>query len=202
MTIEARLETLENELSRVNRRNRRVVGGLVAGIVVVAAAWVLKPTALLAQDAASKPSGPKVVRAKAFVLEDEGRKGDESNIGTALRGHSRTRRHLRIVDASRLDLAQLVNQTLLRSDGRGLLPGATIARSQVIASPRRLRLVHFPRKVPVQIGITQAITHRAARLLTTQRGGPTWADDVLQAPGVPRRHHFGAAAFRVMTCGV
>ncbi len=62
MTIEERLETLEKELNRVNRRNRRLMGCLAVALVVVAAAWILKPHVLLAQDATSKPCELKVIR--------------------------------------------------------------------------------------------------------------------------------------------
>ena len=68
MTLEERLEHLEKELSRANRRNRRLLlaVALCGGIVVVA--WIFGPQMLLAQNPAN---APKEVHANRFVLEDE-----------------------------------------------------------------------------------------------------------------------------------
>ncbi len=85
MTIEERLEKVEQELSRANRRNRRLFAGVVVGIGLAVVVWVApKPQTLIAQDAEKTPTSVKeattapatapalnVIRANAFWLEDE-----------------------------------------------------------------------------------------------------------------------------------
>jgi hypothetical protein len=68
MTLEERVETLERELNRANRRNRRLIMGVAVCISMAAVAWAFTPQVLLAQNAAKTPN---VIRANAFVLEDE-----------------------------------------------------------------------------------------------------------------------------------
>ena len=68
MTTEERLETLERELARGRWVNRGLVGalGLVVGVWVLA--WAFAPGTARAQGA---NAAPKVIRAYAFVVEDE-----------------------------------------------------------------------------------------------------------------------------------
>ncbi len=69
MTIEERLEKVEQELSRASRRNRRLLAGVVVCIVLAVGAWAMpRPAALLMQDAAKKT---KEVRTSSLVIEDE-----------------------------------------------------------------------------------------------------------------------------------
>jgi len=67
MTTEERLEKLENELSRVKRRNRWLLMGAGLCLGIGLAAWAFGPGAALAQPAVAVP---KEVRANSFVLED------------------------------------------------------------------------------------------------------------------------------------
>lgn len=67
MTIEERLESLESELDRVNRSNRRLIGCLAVCVAVAVVAWVLKPHAPLAQDTTSEE---KVARLQALLDQE------------------------------------------------------------------------------------------------------------------------------------
>ena len=69
MTIEERLEKLEQELARAKRRNRHllVFALVAAGVAVLAAAWIGTPGKVLAENGAKAPN---VVRANGFILED------------------------------------------------------------------------------------------------------------------------------------
>jgi len=64
MTIEERLEKLERELSRANRRNRWLLAGMGLCLAIVVIACIVGLTARAAGAA------PKEVRATNFVLED------------------------------------------------------------------------------------------------------------------------------------
>lgn len=68
MTIEERVEKLEKELSRANRRNRGLLAGAALCLGIAVVAWVFRPQTLLAQNAANRP---KEVHANRFVLEDD-----------------------------------------------------------------------------------------------------------------------------------
>jgi hypothetical protein len=68
MNVEERMEHLEKELSRANRRNRRLEAGAILCFGLAVTVWILRPQTLLAQPAAN---AMKEVRANRFVLEDE-----------------------------------------------------------------------------------------------------------------------------------
>ena len=68
MTTEERLDHLERQLSRANRRNRWLLAGVGLCLGIGLVAWTFRPTAATAQPAGA---ALKVVRATRFVLEDE-----------------------------------------------------------------------------------------------------------------------------------
>lgn len=68
MTIEERLEKLEKELNRANRRNCRLLAGMTLCLALAAFPWIFTPQTLLAQYSVQRP---KVIRAAGFVVEDE-----------------------------------------------------------------------------------------------------------------------------------
>jgi hypothetical protein len=69
MDTEERLEKLERELLAEKRRTRRVLAAVGLGVVgVLALTWgTITPTA----QAQGANTGPKVIRATQFILEDE-----------------------------------------------------------------------------------------------------------------------------------
>jgi hypothetical protein len=68
MTVEQRLELLERQLIRANRRSSWVLGGaLTAFSLSIALAWALWPDCASAEQAGLLP---KIVRANLFVVED------------------------------------------------------------------------------------------------------------------------------------
>ena len=64
-----RVETLERELRVEKRRNRWLLAAVGLGIVGVALAWTVANTTPTAQ-AEGASTGPKVIRANQFVLDD------------------------------------------------------------------------------------------------------------------------------------
>ena len=70
MGTEERLEKLERELLAEKRRNRWLLAVVGLGVVGVALAWTLATTTATAQ-AQGANTGPKVIRANQFILEDE-----------------------------------------------------------------------------------------------------------------------------------
>lgn len=68
MTTEERLEKLERELKRANRRNRWLLAGVSLCIGVVVVVWVFGLAAMTARAAGG---AVKQVRATEFILEDE-----------------------------------------------------------------------------------------------------------------------------------
>jgi len=69
LTVEQRVEELEQELHRTNRRIRFLSVGLASCFGIGLTAWILRPHAVLAQN--STPPSTREVRANRFVLEDE-----------------------------------------------------------------------------------------------------------------------------------
>jgi hypothetical protein len=69
MTIEERLESMEREVGRIKRRNRWLLGAILLLVGGLVAAGVFKTmiTPVQAQGAGTA----KVIRAEAFVVEDE-----------------------------------------------------------------------------------------------------------------------------------
>lgn len=49
MTVEERLQKLEKELSRVNRRNRRLLAAVVVFLAIGVVCWIFGPQVVLAQ---------------------------------------------------------------------------------------------------------------------------------------------------------
>ena len=70
MDTEERLEKLERELRAEKRRNRWLLAAVGLGVVGVGLAWTLATTTATAQ-AQGANTGPKVIRANKFILEDE-----------------------------------------------------------------------------------------------------------------------------------
>ncbi len=68
MTVEERIERLERELAAAKRRNRWLMAAAV--LAVVGLAWAGNRITGIAQ-AQEADTGPKVVRANQFILEDE-----------------------------------------------------------------------------------------------------------------------------------
>jgi hypothetical protein len=73
MTTEERLEKLERELARANRRNRWLLASVVLAIVGLSLAWTWPKTIAIAL-AQGAEAAPKVIRANEFILEDVNRK--------------------------------------------------------------------------------------------------------------------------------
>lgn len=87
MTIEERLEKLEEELSRAKRRNRCLLVALVLCFGLSGVAWFFVPRASFAQDPADAPSE---VYAHRFVLvDDNSRHRAELTMGTGNLGSSK-----------------------------------------------------------------------------------------------------------------
>ena len=70
MDTEKRLEKLERELLAEKRRTRWLLAAVGLGVVGVALAWTLATITSTAQ-AQGANSGPKVIRATQFILEDK-----------------------------------------------------------------------------------------------------------------------------------
>jgi hypothetical protein len=70
MITEERLEKLEQELARVNRRNRWLLTVVVLAIVGLSLASTWTKTTAIAQ-AQGAEAAPKVIRANKVILEDE-----------------------------------------------------------------------------------------------------------------------------------
>lgn len=88
MTTEERLDKLEQELARANRRNRWLMTVVGLAIVGLALAGTWTPTTGVVQAEAAGTT-PKVIRANEFIVEDE---------------NGRTRAKLGMTDAPRLAL--------------------------------------------------------------------------------------------------
>ena len=73
MTTEERLEKMERELARANRRTRWLLAGVVLAIVGLSLAWTWTKTTAIAQ-AQGLGTTTKVIRANEFILEDENHK--------------------------------------------------------------------------------------------------------------------------------
>ena len=69
MTTEDRLEKLERELSRANRRNRCLLAVVGLAVVGLGLAWAWNKTTATAQGQGAA-AAPKVIRAKEFILQD------------------------------------------------------------------------------------------------------------------------------------
>jgi len=70
MTTEERLENLERELARTKRRNRWLVAVVGLAVVGLILAWTWNKTTATVQ-AQAVGGAEKVIRANAFILEDE-----------------------------------------------------------------------------------------------------------------------------------
>ena len=68
MTVEQRLEKLEQELSRANRRNRRLLGGIILCLGIGFVVWTFRPGVATAQQTGAAIDE---VRAKRFIVVDE-----------------------------------------------------------------------------------------------------------------------------------
>ena len=71
MTTEERLENLERELTRVKRNNRLLMLGTVILAVLVLGWYPLTQQWVSSAYAQGTPTGPKIMRANQFILEDE-----------------------------------------------------------------------------------------------------------------------------------
>jgi hypothetical protein len=70
MTIEERLASLERELARAKRRNRWLLAAVGLAVAICAIAWAVMGGAQ-AVHAEGVAEGKKVIRANAFILEDD-----------------------------------------------------------------------------------------------------------------------------------
>jgi hypothetical protein len=103
MTTEQRLENLEKELARVKRRSRWLLAMVLLGVglVVLAAAWMGTAEKAVAGNAAKAPT---IIRANAFIVEDENGK-----IRAALSGVEKDGHGLFIYDDQLISRAGLIN---------------------------------------------------------------------------------------------